>query len=312
MTGTRRPSSYDADIVMTVALAQKLIGEQFPELRSRRVAAFGEGWDNWVYRVDDWIFRFPRRRVAVSLTEREMAILPRLSSRLPRPIPHPIYFGTPSPEYPWPFFGYRSVPGTPVAEMAWDPERRSASAPALAEFLQALQRVPAAEAMAWGAGEPTLGRLNLGPLKERFEMWLSAAVDRGLAGMDAPWVAEFRESETPPASLGAPVLVHGDLNFKNVLLDSCGQLAGVVDWGDVHLGHPAEDWMFAAGYLPRVGQALFRTLAGAADDGLWQAARAVSIYVNVIVLVSASDMGRPADVAEAQWQLANLAATRDG
>lgn len=312
MTGERRHSQYNADIVMTATLAQKLIGEQFPELRPHSVVAFGEGWDNWIYRVDDWIFRFPRRRIAVSLAEREMAILPRLSSRLPWPIPDPVHFGMPTPEYPWPFFGYRPVPGTPVAEMALDPDQRSASAPALAEFLQALQRVPAGEASTWGAGEPTLGRLNLGPLKARFEMWLSAAVDRGLADTDAPWVAEFRESEAPAASLESPVLVHGDLNFKNVLVDSHGHLAGVVDWGDLHLGHPAEDWMFAAGYLPRSGQELFRMMVGASDEGLWQAVRAVSIYVNVIVLVSAKDMGRPADVAEAQWQLANLTATRYG
>lgn len=306
MTGEGGRPQYHADLVVTPELARQLISEQFPALRPKAVEAFGEGWDNWIYRADDWLFRFPRRRIAVPLIEREMAILPSLAPRLPRPIPHPVFFGKPTSTYPWPFFGYRPVQGSPVAEVPSDHDPRSESAQALAEFLQALQGVPAAEASAWGAGEATLGRMDLGRLRLRFETWLSAAVNRGLADPDAPWATEFREAKAPPMSLDSPVLVHGDLNFKNVLLDVRGQLAGVVDWGDLHLGHPAEDWMFAAGYLPRAGQELFRRLVGASDDGLWQAARAVSIYVNLIVLVSASDMGRPCDVAEAQRQLANL------
>ena len=301
---------YDADLIASAHLARRSIADQFPDLEAEDAIAFGEGWDNWIYRVGDWLFRFPRGRIAVPLMEREMAILPRLAPRLPRPIPQPVFFGVPSPRYPWPFFGYSAVQGAPVAVTPLDPGKRSASAGQLADFLQALQTVEASEASAWGAGEPTLGRLDIGRLKERFEVWLSAAVVRGIADADAAWVSEFRQAEAPPLSLDCPVLVHGDLNFKNVLLEPGGELAGVVDWGDLHLGHWAEDWMFAAGYFPPAGQEIFRTRIGAFDERLWRTARAVSIFVYLIVLVSASDMGHVKDVAEARWQLRNMAATR--
>ena len=310
MTQDQGPQ-YRADLVVSAELAHELIAKQFPRLRDANIVAFGEGWDNWIYRADNWLFRFPRRRIAVPLAEREMTVLPHLAPRLPVPIPHPVLFGQPTPQYPCPFFGYQPVPGTAVAEMqSLDPTRRCALAGALAEFLRALQTVPVTEASAWGMAEATLGRMDLGQAKERFELWMASAVDRGIAHPDAPWATEFREANVAPLPLDHPVLVHGDLNFKNVLLDPDGQLAGVVDWGDLHLGHWAEDWMFAAGYLPRSGQEAFRAGVGAADERLWQTARALSIYVNLIILVSASDMGYPKDVAEAQWQLANLAATQ--
>jgi aminoglycoside phosphotransferase (APT) family kinase protein len=44
---------------------------------------------------------------------------------------------------------------------------------------------------------------------------------------------------------GAPVLVHGDLHQRHLLLDSAGHAAGVIDWGDVCLGDPALDLSLA-------------------------------------------------------------------
>lgn len=309
MMRNRGKAVYDPDFVVNPELARRLIVDQFPGMRTARIVAFGEGWDNWIYRADGWIFRFPRRRIAVPLAEREVLVLPHLAPRLSLPIPNPVWIGRPTPAYPWPFFGYRRLRGTPVAEMALDPDQRSSSAEPLADFLSALQSISGAEAGAWGAGEATAGRMDLGPLKVRFETWLASALDSGLVPANAPWAREFRDAETLPISLDRPVLVHGDLNFKNVLLGSDHRLAGVVDWGDVHIGHRAEDWMFAAGYLPRAGQERFRARIAASDESLWRVARAVAIYVNLIVLVSANDMGRADDMAEARWQLQNLSET---
>lgn len=78
------------------------------------------GWDNVAFLVDgQWLVRFPRRAVAVPGVQREIAVLPRLASRLPLPIPDPQFIGQPSDS------------GQPDS-------RRSAAAVAVGHFLRIL------------------------------------------------------------------------------------------------------------------------------------------------------------------------------
>lgn len=46
------------------------------------------------------------------------------------------------------------------------------------------------------------------------------------------------------------ILIHGDLHFKNMLVDETGKLSGIIDWGDVSIGHPACDLSIAYSFLP--------------------------------------------------------------
>jgi aminoglycoside phosphotransferase (APT) family kinase protein len=60
-----------------------------------------------------------------------------------------------------------------------------------------------------------------------------------------------------------PVLLHQDLASDHVLLDrETGDLSGVIDWGDVTTGDPAQDFCgFPATWLP----ALLANYGGAVD-----------------------------------------------
>ena len=40
----------------------------------------------------------------------------------------------------------------------------------------------------------------------------------------------------------APVLVHGDVNAGQVLVDEGSRVTGVLDWETAHLGHPLKDF----------------------------------------------------------------------
>ena len=71
---------WSPERVVSVELARELIEAQFPQLSPARVAALGEGWDNSVFSVNgEWVFRFPRRQIAVPLIERELRVLPALA-----------------------------------------------------------------------------------------------------------------------------------------------------------------------------------------------------------------------------------------
>jgi hypothetical protein len=75
-------SQWTAEVDVTPQLAADLIRDQFPDVGARQVAVLATGWDNVAFLVDgQWLFRFPRRAVAVPGVQREIAVLPRLAPR---------------------------------------------------------------------------------------------------------------------------------------------------------------------------------------------------------------------------------------
>src|SRR5579862_8163188 len=96
---------WAAEVTVDEALARRLIQAQFPGLELRSIHPLGQGWDMTVWQVDEhWVFRFPRREMAIPGLLNEIALLPRLAPLLPLPIPIPTYLGQPSPDCCWPFY----------------------------------------------------------------------------------------------------------------------------------------------------------------------------------------------------------------
>src|SRR5206468_2158288 len=103
---------WKPDWVVTSELAKALVETSFPALAPVVVREFGIGWDNTVVLVNNsFVFRFPRRRIAVPLMETEVRLLPWLSKRVPLPIPNPCFVGVPTSDYPCVFAGYPLISG---------------------------------------------------------------------------------------------------------------------------------------------------------------------------------------------------------
>lgn len=104
--------------------------------------------------------RFPRRSIAVAGVERELALLPSLAPLLPVRIPVPVFCGTETEFYPWPFYGAAHLPGD-EAQIA--DEARIRLAAELGAFLRTLHAVETAEAVR-GSALPVdpLGRADMG------------------------------------------------------------------------------------------------------------------------------------------------------
>src|ERR1043165_9212374 len=76
--------AWDAERVVDAVAASELIERQFPALAPARVEPLGAGWDNPAFTGNgDFVFRSPRRQVAVPFLEAECRILPGLARRLP-------------------------------------------------------------------------------------------------------------------------------------------------------------------------------------------------------------------------------------
>jgi aminoglycoside phosphotransferase (APT) family kinase protein len=173
--------AWSAELTVSADLALALIERQFPQLAPARVELLGAGWDNTAFRVNDaFVFRFPRRQVAVPWLECETRLLPTIAARLPLPVPNPVFVGRPAEAYPWPFSGYPMVPGRTACGAALDDEQRTAAAVPLARFLAALHGIPAAEAALHGAGPDTIARLDVGRRVARARDQLAQLAGQGI------------------------------------------------------------------------------------------------------------------------------------
>jgi aminoglycoside phosphotransferase (APT) family kinase protein len=288
-------AQWEEDIPLADGDAARLIAEQFPELAPVRLEPLGVGWDNRSFLVDGRIvFRFPRRRIAVALLEREARILPLLAPHLPLPIPAPRWLGRPTAGYPSPFAGYPFLPGRTACHWSCTEADRLALAPALARFLAALHGIPIdAATRAWAPGDE-IARADLGrraPQVRQRLMDNPAGLDE--RALRAPLALVDDLAETAGWA-GEPRWCHGDFYGRHLLLDRADRLAGVIDWGDVHLGDPALDLSIAFSFLPPAARGRFREQYGAIDEATWRRARFRALHYGALLTEYGAAVGDPA------------------
>ena len=272
---------WSPETVVDEALARRLLAEQFPELSAAELRPAGEGWDNTAWLVDgEWVFRFPRREIAVDGVRRELAVLPRLAPLLPVPVPQPRFVGEPSHAFPWPFFGAPPVPGRELAEANLDDQGRGALARELGEFLRTLHAVELDV------------ELPVDPIRRADMVFRVGRARERLAELGgAPEGAE----DVLAAALALPsperlTLVHGDLHLRHVFVEE-GRLSGVIDWGDVCRADPAIDLVLVWSALPPAARpAFFAEYGEVPEDGLLRA-RVLSIFLSTVLAIHARHEG---------------------
>lgn len=234
------------------ARSRAAIAAAFPDLAIRSCRFLAAGWDSSVWEVNgDLVFRFPQRAEVAGWLRTEIALLPALAPLLPVPTPQFIYVAEASRAYPYPFVGYHKLPGVPLSDMPTtiiQPKRLAAQ---IGVFLTALHRFPVTKAVACGVASATS------------EMWRTQYVamrDDIRTLYPRMTLAEQERTEhlfatylDNPAHLRfTPVLLHRDFGSDHLLLDSqTGDLAAVIDWSDLSIGDPAQDFCgLPAAWLP--------------------------------------------------------------
>jgi aminoglycoside phosphotransferase (APT) family kinase protein len=169
--------------------------------------------------------------------------------------------------------------------------------------LRALHAIDPTPLVARGLPPDELGRLDHERSLERLRDRLPTLAR---AGYDADALRSALAA-IPPRPL-APQdrrVVHGDLYGRHLVLDDAARLAGVIDWGDLHLGDPALDLAVAHLVLPPQAHRDFRTAYGAIDEDTWEAARYRALYHAMLELdygIRADDAGMRALGADAlRW-----------
>ena len=295
-----------ADRETSTETAVRRIERQFPELRPTSATLFSEGWDNRAFLVNDrFVFRFPRREVAVELLRAETRLLPSLVDRLPIAISAATFVGQPDEDDDWPFAGYERIPGTTACRADLDEDTRRRMAALIGRFLRALHAVPEADAVGAGAPHDTWRRLDLPYRREQVEERLAQCRENGLLDRTDEWsrLADDIPADWTPART---TLVHGDLYARHLLVDETGDPCGVIDWGDVHVGDRAIDLSVARGFLPPSAAEAFLDAYGPVDPDTWRVARFKALFSAIMILLYGADIDDRELVREARTSLEHL------
>ncbi len=275
---------WEADVRIDVALASRAIARQFPTLAANAVVPFGEGWDNAAFLVGGrYVFRFPRREVAVALIETERRVLASIAAHGPLPIPIPLFAGMPDGEYPWPFAGYAVLRGRPLSSVRLDDDAYESLAVSCGRFLRALHAIDALPLRASGLDTDRIGRLDHARCMPKVLRRLGELSASGLLDEVAPF--ERLLDEVAPAGPRGDrlAIVHGDLYARHLLIGDDRRAAGIIDWGDVHLGDPAVDLAIVFEAFPPRTRDAFADAYGKIDDQTWKLARYHAVYHTAMV-----------------------------
>lgn len=227
---------------------EQLLETQFAELCVERPQFLGEGWDCVAYRLGEWVFRFPRRPLGVEALATECKFLPALGRKI---LP-----GRPAPQFPYPFLGTQLQTGTPLEHYAGT--RRT-----LAVQLGAALRELHTLSIPTGLAPDPLGKLDLDKRVPQVKNSL---------GQVPEWIPT-----SSPLELKT-VVCHGDLYCRHIYVDKEGCLQGLIDWGDLHAGHPAVDLACAWSVFEPKDRELFWESYGEVDSDTKNWARFRALY----------------------------------
>ncbi|MEC0243245.1 phosphotransferase [Paenibacillus dokdonensis] len=277
---------WDADWEVSEELASQLIYSQFPQLASKRIQRLGHGWDNTVYVVgDEFVFRFPRRKIAVNLLEMEGRILPELADRIAIPYSKPLFFGKETGDYPSPFLGYTYLAGEFPIGLTDD--QRLLSVSVLAHFLKSLHVFPLQIAREQGVPHDHRNLTDISSRKEKMLNFLSD-LRQHLQEEEYCLIEVYLQHLTLDHVNPKDVFLHGDLHFKNMLVDETGKISGIIDWGDMNIGHPACDLNLVYSFLPPDARSTFFKEYGEVDEETKILARFIAVYIPMLILLQAA------------------------
>lgn len=286
------PDKPAAEVEIDHSLVRSLLRTQavhvIPEAATLPLEKVAEGWDSEVWRLGAaHAVRLPRRAVAAPLVLNEQRVLPGIAQRLSVVgvrVPSPVVRGVPGDGYPWawsvvPWIEGQRALDVPAAD-------RRAWAGTLAEALGALHvEAPADYPVNPFRGVPLATRA--GAVAERLDALREAGtVDAASAtALEGLWSDGLAAAEWS----GPPVWIHGDLHPGNLVTRE-GELAGIIDFGDVTAGDPAYDLAVAWLAFDAEGRARFIAASGSRYDvATWRRAHAWAVAVVLMLLAHSDD-----------------------
>jgi aminoglycoside 2''-phosphotransferase len=255
-----------------------------PQLADVPIEFLAEGWEFWAFEAGGYVLRFPKNAVSVAALRRERALLPALAEPLTLPVPRIDVWGEDGPNGA-PFAVHRKVPGVHV----WPNGDAPVGNPGprfgrqLGALIRELHAFPVERALALGVPVHD-DALERSKRIEHFEAVIRRVFP--LIGCEARTHIEavYRDAINDPAYYAPRAcFTHRDLDV-NVLIDSQGNISGLIDFGGCVVGSPAIDFWLPVHGFERLGigeqSAACIEASGISDEQL-EAMRPELEYINL-------------------------------
>jgi len=230
------------------------VERRWPALGVRTFEPVGDGWDCFTYLVNgEWVFQFPRSADATASLAKQIAVLPELAREVSSAIPSPEFTST-EPLC----MGYARIEGRAMSadvDGIW-PER-------LGRFLYDLHLTPP-EFVGLRSVTAAAVRDGLRRTVDELSAHVLPQLDAGeRAGVERTLAAFLDDDDNFRFATG---LTHGDVGPEHVLITDAGDLAGVIDWGDLEVGDPVFDLAWVINAMPEIGERVLGAYGGPPDD----------------------------------------------
>ncbi|MBP0724240.1 phosphotransferase [Bacillus sp. RG28] len=278
---------WEPEVEINEKNARIIICDQFPNLCQFQIKKIGQGFDNTIFSLEEkYLFRFPRREVAAQLLEKEKNLLLVVGSDLPISTTIPLFLGEPTEKFNWPFIGYSFIKGKVPSELS-KIERIEMAEP-LANFLKKLHSISVKKMEEIGIPRDHIRRLDLSYRVPKLRKNLVKVFEHNL--FQHKDLLEQYINEIKYINLQSKdVLVHGDLHYRNMILNEENKLAGIIDWGDAHLGKRAIDLSIVYSLIPKEARNEFYSIYGEVDEEEKYIAQFKAIYTTILLLLYGFD-----------------------
>jgi aminoglycoside phosphotransferase (APT) family kinase protein len=231
--------------ILSDTICAAAILEAVPDFAVQSIKTLQPGWDSVVFLVNErWIFRIPTRPEVVDGLRREIALLPIIASRTATPIPHFEIVAESNRHTPFPFVGYRRLPGEPLGSIQdrLNPAAISSVATQIGRFLTDLHTTPLEHGIHAGL-EPFNVEDWVSEHAELIDEVSDIIADRlGRSARDRITRYIHELSQRIDWHAVPPALIHSDLGTEHILVDlEDGHRVSVIDFGDLRIGDPAMD-----------------------------------------------------------------------
>jgi aminoglycoside 2''-phosphotransferase len=215
------------------------IQQEFPRLRLNGVTRIPTGWDHIVLDVNKQIiFRFPRYLSTAKALQREIRLLSYLQNRLTVPIPDYKYTGRHHS-----LAGYTRISGIPLTTGGYRLNWTQILSRGLARFLKHLHSTRIGPRISKTI--PTEGPRERSIILQKHHRRIKAHAYKYLDNKtrNLSEILLRNAAETLRTQNYKPVLIHGDLTDRNMLVEpTTGRLTGILDWNDARITDPAIDF----------------------------------------------------------------------
>jgi len=215
--------------------------KEFSEIKFKKVELITKGWDHDVLVLDNkFIFRFIKERKDKASFAREVNFLNYFGKITNLRIPKYTYLSKDKS-----FGGYEMIRGKDLSSDIYEKlseKKKQKLIQELAEFVSLLHRIPYKKARELGFTKVKTWEEDMRENRKWFRDKFKPIVSKKLSKTENDFVNKFTTKFYKSKYIIKPTLGHYDLSHDHIIMNENGNIAGIIDFGDLAFADPAYEF----------------------------------------------------------------------